>query len=118
MWFLGLAEGVTAAPSRVLTEDDSGQISYVAVGATFEIHLRSQLGTGYSWTPESPIESGLTLLGGPSSSAATSPGGWQFQTFTYSAVQSGHYHLVFAYRQPWATTVARRLTFELVVAPK
>jgi predicted secreted protein len=113
----GLLGSAYATSAVTLTEADAGVPREVGIGATVEIRLRAQLGTGYSWSLEAPNELGFHPVKAPSVSGGTLPGGWQDQIFTFSASEPGHYRISFAYRQPWtdSKTAQRRIYFDIIV---
>lgn len=106
--FLGIcllvAMGLSCGPGRVLviSENEIHPFLQAAVGETFQLKLKSQLSTGFSWkiTAQSDI---LKLAGKPEieSPKEKRPGSAEFQLFTFTAVKKGEGEIVFHYVRPW-----------------
>jgi predicted secreted protein len=100
----------------VLTETDAQTTKNIAVGTLVEVRLGARLGTGYSWTLQTPVTLGFQLIGAPRISGATLPGGMQEQVFTFRASAPGRYPISFTYRQPWTAPGVPAKTLGFVVA--
>lgn len=105
--------------SLILTEADARRTVEINVNAAIEIRLKAQLGTGYSWSLETPPKAGFHTVDAPTISNETIPGGWQYQIFAFVGSEPGRYPITFAYRQPWTDSKAeeRRISFHIVVRP-
>jgi predicted secreted protein len=102
---LSLAAGSASAASAfghagkaiILTEQTAGAVK-ARVGQAVEIRLRSQPGTGFSWSPKNDAAKLKAL---PPIQAQAIPGGWQTQRFRFLARRPGTYRLTFSYDRPW-----------------
>jgi predicted secreted protein len=103
-----------AHKSVILTEQTAAPAK-ARVGDAVEIRLKSQPGTGFSWSPKSGAAN-LSPL--PALKGQAIPGGWQTQRFRFVAKWPGTYRLIFAYEQPWAggTKAARTKRFTIIVS--
>lgn len=87
-----------AMPS--FTAQDTG-IS-VKTGAPFQIRLKVNSGTGYSWQPQGPLAPGLTLLGVfQTPRGKMMPGGAGDEVLVFRASGVGRLHLTMEYVRPW-----------------
>ncbi len=93
------AGGAPPGEAVVLTQGEDGATRAVPLGATFEVRLPAQLGTGYGWSlvPASGVEQ----VGDPVTSGGGMPGGSETQTFTLRATAKGRHAVVFTYGQPF-----------------
>ena len=109
----GAAAHAHSNKTIVLTEQTEKPVK-ARVGDSVEIRLKSQPGTGFSWSPKSDA-SNLSPL--PPMKGQAIPGGWQTQRFRFLAKRAGTYRLIFAYEQPWSggTKAARTERFTIIV---
>jgi predicted secreted protein len=111
---------VCAAPAHghsgktIILTEQTGKAVKARAGDVVEIRLRSQPGTGFSWSPKNHAAKVTSL---PPIEAQAIPGGWQTQRFRFLAMRAGTYRLTFSYEQPWAggTKGARSVTFTIRV---
>jgi predicted secreted protein len=102
-----------ASKAIILTEQSTG-VAKARVGQAVEIRLRSQPGTGFSWSPKNDAAKLTTL---PPIQAQAIPGGWQTQRFRFLAKRAGTYRLTFSYDRPWkgGEKGARTIAFTIKV---
>lgn len=93
------AGGPPLGEAVVLTQGEDGATRTVPLGATFEVRLPAQLGTGYSWALV-PV-AGIEQVGEPVTRDGGTPGGTETQVFTLRATAKGRHALAFSYGQPF-----------------
>jgi predicted secreted protein len=90
----------------------------VKVDQPFQIWLNVTAGTGYSWRPQTPMPSGLTLLRVFNEPRAKSiPGGPSQEVLVFRANVAGKTHLRLEYVRPWERNVkpAKLQTYTITV---
>jgi len=101
------------------TEADSGKTVTTSPGATFDIHLKGNYTTGYSWNIVScdkaivqPASSEYT----PNQPQRVGSGG--VQHYTFNIIGKGRTTLKIAYHRVWEKDVPPAQTFELQIVSK
>lgn len=90
----------------------------VKAGAPFQIRLKVNSGTGYSWQPQGPLAPGLTLLGVfQTPRGKMMPGGPGDQVLVFRAADAGPLTLTMEYVRPWERDVkpAKIQSFKITV---
>jgi predicted secreted protein len=109
------AGGAPPGEAVVLTQGEDGATRTVPLGATFEVRLPAQLGTGYSWSLV-PV-AGVEQVGEPVTRDGGTPGGTETQVFTLRATAKGRHGIAFTYGQPFAggQKAAKTMRYTIVV---
>ena len=114
---LGLLAGAADAQSMLtLHENQAGAICYrTPLGATFQVSLPAQAGTGYSWRVaggDGLEQVGEPVIGQPAGGGMM-VGGPQIQTLRLRATRAGRHTLAVALARGWEKNVApvRTLAF-------
>ncbi|MBA4763328.1 protease inhibitor I42 family protein [Sphingomonas sp.] len=94
------AGGALPDEAVVLTQGEDGATRTVPLGATFEVRLPAQLGTGYGWALV-PV-AGIEQLGEPVTRDGGTPGGTETQVFALRTTAKGRHAIAFSYGQPFA----------------
>lgn len=109
------AGGAPPGEAVVLTQGEDGATRTVPLGATFEVRLPAQLGTGYSWAL-TPV-AGIEQVGEPVTRDSGTPGGTEMQVFTLRATAKGRHAIAFSYGQPFpgGEKAAKAVRYTVVV---
>ncbi len=109
------AGGPPLGEAVVLTQGEDGATRTVPLGATFEVRLPAQLGTGYSWSLV-PV-AGVEQVGEPITRNGGTPGATETQVFTLRTTAKGRHAVAFTYGQPFAggQKDAKRVRYTVVV---
>lgn len=107
--------GAPPGEAVMLTQGEDGATRTVPLGATFEVRLPAQLGTGYSWALV-PV-AGVEQVGEPVTHGGGIPGGTQTQVFTLRTTARGRHMIVFTYGQPFngGEKAAKTVRYTVVV---
>ncbi len=110
------AGGAPPGEAVVLTQGEDGATRAVPLGATFEVRLPAQLGTGYGWSLV-PV-AGIEQVGEPATRGGGMPGGSETQVFTLRATARGSHAVAFSYGQPFAggQKDAKRVRYTITVS--
>jgi len=101
------------------TETDSGKTFATSPGATFDIRLKGNYTTGYSWnivTCDKNIVQPTSSQYTPNQPQLTGSGG--VQHYTFNIVGKGQTTLKIAYQRVWEKDVAPAQTFTLQIDSK
>lgn len=104
---------VSAAATVELAEAQNGKTITLRAGDALSIRLAAQMGTGFGWQwREDPH---FKLEKKELQSAASAPGGAEFQVFHVRAIEAGRAQIHLEYRQPWDKESRPQKTFEVTV---
>jgi predicted secreted protein len=95
-----LPPGIAKLAMPTFTAKDASIV--VRVNQPFQIRLKVNSGTGYTWRPQAPIPPGLTLLGVfQEARGKIMPGGPGQEVLVFRASDVGKVHLALEYVRPW-----------------
>lgn len=109
----------TVKPAVTVTDTDSGTKVEIKAGEVLAVKLGAQLGTGFGWKVVS--ESTLLVLKGEPEQLSREdqkPGGPDYQTFKFKAVEKGETELKFQYAEGWKKDTRPLKEFVITVIVK
>lgn len=106
-------------PAVTVTDEDNGTRVEIKNGELLAVRLAAQLGTGFGWKVISESKS-LALKGEPEqvSKNGKLPGGTDYQTFKFKAVEKGETVLKLHYIEGWKKEAKSLKEFEITVIVK
>ncbi len=106
-------------PAVTVTDADNGTRVEIKKGDLLAVKLAAQLGTGFGWKVVSENKS-LTLKGEPEqvSKDVKLPGGTDYQTFKFKAVEKGETVLKMRYVEGWKKEAKSLKEFAITVVVK
>jgi inhibitor of cysteine peptidase len=109
----------TVKPAVTVSDADSGTKVEIKAGEVLAVKLGAQLGTGFGWKVVSENKL-LVLKGEPEqvSREDQKPGGPDYQTFKFKAVEKGETELKFQYVEGWKKDAKPLKEFAITVIVK
>ncbi len=109
----------TVKPAVTVTDADNGTKVEIKTGEVLAVRLEAQLGTGFGWKVISE-SAALVLKGDPEqvSPGDHKPGGPDYQTFRFKAVEKGEIDLRFQYAEGWKKDVKPLKEYAITVIVK
>lgn len=109
----------TVKPAVTVTDADNGTKVEIQTGKVLAVRLEAQLGTGFGWKVVSESAK-LVLKGDPEQMApgGQKPGGPEYQTFKFRAVEKGETELKLQYAEGWKQDVKPLKEYAITVIVK
>lgn len=109
----------TVKPAVTVTDADNGTKVEIQTGKVLAVRLEAQLGTGFGWKVVSESTK-LVLKGDPEQMAPgdQKPGGPEYQTFKFRAVEKGETELKLQYAEGWKKDVKPLKEYAITVIVK